>query len=262
MSPPSWKKPFANDNFDAADGKHAGLYCEPHEQGAPPSKEFLDKWLGMVNEVVEKYEPDLTWFDFGLSRIITPEYRQRMFADYYNWAAKKDVKVGVAHKHRDIHEYTGIIDFERGREDQLTPYPWLTDTSIGPWFHQKSTLYKSVDDLVDVLVDIVSKNGCMLLNVGPAADGTIPRDAQKLLRGIGRWLKTNGEAIFDTRPWQVYGEGPTRMAKGGGFSERQKLKYGAADIRFTQSKDGKTVYVILLGRPDQQVTIRSMRTYM
>jgi alpha-L-fucosidase len=216
----------------------------------------------MVNEVVEKYEPDLTWFDFGLSRIITPEYRQRMFADYYNWAAKKDVKVGVAHKHRDIHEYTGIIDFERGREDQLTPYPWLTDTSIGPWFHQKSTLYKSVDDLVDVLVDIVSKNGCMLLNVGPAADGTIPRDAQKLLRGIGRWLKTNGEAIFDTRPWQVYGEGPTRMAKGGGFSERQKLKYGAADIRFTQSKDGKTVYVILLGRPDQQVTIRSMRTYM
>ncbi len=172
--------------FDAADGKHAGLYCEPHEAGTPPSKAYLDKWLGMVNEVVEKYEPDLTWFDFGLRRVITPEYQQRMFADYYNWAANKGIDVGVAHKHRNIHEHTGILDFERGREDRLTPYPWLTDTSIGPWFHQKSTPYKSVNDIIDVLVDIVSKNGCMLLNVGPTANGTIPQDAQKLLRGIGR----------------------------------------------------------------------------
>ena len=244
--------------FDAADGKHAGLYCKPHEPGAPPSKAYLDKWLGMVNEVVTKYEPDLTWFDFGLSRVITPKYQQRMFSDYYNWAAKKGVEVSVAHKHRDIHEHTGILDFERGREDRLTPYPWLTDTSIGPWFHQKSTPYKSVDDIVDVLVDIVSKNGCMLLNVGPAADGTIPSEAQKLLRGLGRWLTTNGEAIFSTRPWKTFGEGPT-LNSGGGFSENKDKPYTAEDIRFTQSKEGTILYVIVLDWPRGDVAIRSMR---
>jgi alpha-L-fucosidase len=244
--------------FDAADGIHAGLYCEPHEPGTPPSKAYLDRWLGMVNEVVAGYEPDLIWFDFGLSRVITPEYQQRMFADYYTWAAKKGIEVAVAHKHRNIHQHTGILDFERGREDRLTPYPWLTDTSIGPWFHQKSTAYKSVDDIVDVLVDIVSKNGCLLLNVGPAADGTIPPDAQKLLRGIGRWLSTNGEAIFETRPWKTFGEGPTRNT-GGGFSENKDKSYTSEDIRFTQSKDGKTVYVIVLGWPERETTIRSMR---
>jgi len=244
--------------FDAADGKHAGLYCEPHEPGTPPSKAYFDRWLGMVNEVVTTYEPDLIWFDFGLSRVITPEYQQRMFADYYNWAAKKGIEVGVAHKHRSIHQHTGILDFERGREDRLTPYPWLTDTSIGPWFHQKSTPYKSVNDIVDVLVDIVSKNGCMLLNVGPAADGTIPPDAQKLLRGIGRWLSTNGEAIFETRPWKSFGEGPTHNT-GGGFSENKDRSYTSEDVRFTQSKDGETLYAIVLGWPDKQLVIRSMK---
>ena len=158
----SWQYFEPSYKFDGGDGKYAGLYCQPHEPGTPPSGDFLDKWLGMVNEVVEKYEPDLTWFDFGLSRVITLKYRQKMFADYYNWAADKGVEVGVAHKHQDIHEHTGIIDFERGREDKLTPYPWLTDTSVGPWFHQKSSPFKTVNELVDVLVDIVSKNGCML----------------------------------------------------------------------------------------------------
>ena len=254
----SWEYFEPSYQFDAADGQHAGLYCEPHAPGTPPSSVFLDKWLGMVNEVVDKYEPDLTWFDFGLGKLIPPEFQRRMFADYYNWARQKGVEVDVAHKHRDIHEHTGILDFERGREDRLTPYPWLTDTSVGPWFHQKSTPYKSVDALVDVLVDIVAKNGCMLLNVGPAADGTIPEEAQTLLRGIGAWLDVNGEAIYDTRPWHLFGEGPTRNS-GGGFSENKDKPYTAQDLRFTRSKDGRDVYVIVLGWPASEVTIRSMK---
>ena len=244
--------------FDAADGKYAGLYCQPREPGSPPSKKYMDKWLGMVNEVVDKYKPDLTWFDFGLSSVITPEYQRRMFADYYNWAAKHGRKVSVAHKHRDIHQHTGILDFERGREDRLTPYPWLTDTSVGPWFHQKSSRFKTVNELVDVLVDIVSKNGCMLLNVGPQADGAIPDRGKNILHGIGAWLKVNGEAIYDTRPWQTFGEGPT-LNTGGGFSENKDKPYTSQDIRFTQSKDGKTLYVITLGWPEREMTIRSMK---
>ncbi len=245
--------------YDAADGKYAGLYCQPRKPGSPPTKKYMDKWLGMVNEVVEKYQPDLTWFDFGLSSVITPEYQMRMFADYYNWAQKNGREVGVAHKHRSIHEHTGILDFERGREDRLTPYPWLTDTSVGPWFHQKSSSFKTVNELVDVLVDIVSKNGCMLLNVGPQADGAIPEKGRKILLGFGVWMKTNGQAIYNTRPWKIYGQGPTKQDKSGNFSENKDKPYTSQDIRFTQSKDGKIIYVILLDWSEKEVTIHSMK---
>ncbi|MBL7139901.1 MAG: alpha-L-fucosidase [Planctomycetes bacterium] len=245
--------------YDAADPAYAGLYGEPHKPGTPPSKAFLDQWLAKVNEVVTKYEPDLIWHDFGLGRVVTPEYQQRMFADYYNWAAAHGRQVGVAHKHHDIHAHTGIIDFERGREDRLTPYPWLTDTAIGPWYYYKNPKYKTVDEIVDVLVDIVSKNGCMLLNVGPDGQGRIDDQARAILRGIGDWLKVNGEAIYDTRPWLVFGEGPTQQTRGGGHMEGTDKGYGPRDIRFTRSKDGRTLYVIALGRPEGDLVIRSMQ---
>jgi alpha-L-fucosidase len=242
--------------FDAGDGKNADLYGEPHAKGAPPSDRFLKTWLALVDEVLVKYKPDLTWFDFELQRVIPPEYQRLMFAHTYNWAAREHREIGVAHKFREIHEHTGILDFERGREDKITEYPWLTDTSLGPWFNHNILQYRTTKDLVNVFVDVVSKNGCLLLNVGPHADGTIPERARVILTQLGDWMKINGEAIYGSRPWQVYGEGPTRNS-GGGFSERKDHPYTSEDIRFTTR--GGYLYAIALDWPASgKVLIRSI----
>ncbi len=220
--------------YDAADGKNALLYTEPHGPKDPPSTRYLDQWLGMVMEVVQKYEPDMIWFDFELAKVITPEYQRRMFADYYNWAAAQGRESAVAHKHREIHQYTGILDFERGREDKLVPYPWLTDTALGPWFNQNSHLYRTTDNLIHVLADIVSKNGCMLLNVGPAADGSIPPEAERMLLELGDWMHMNGEAVYATRPWGGAAKAPPAPAGAAGSANKRT----ATSLRRTSVSPG------------------------
>ncbi|MDC1105877.1 alpha-L-fucosidase [Prolixibacteraceae bacterium] len=236
--------------FDGADGKNKSLYCEPHDEMDPPSRAFLDNWLKIVDEVVVKYEPDMIWFDMGFGWLIPDEYQIKMFANYYNWADANNKDVAAFHKSEKTQRYTGILDFERGRASGQTKYPWLTDTSLGPWFHDPTHPYYETNQLIDIFIDIISKNGCMLLNVGPQADGSIPEEAQKMLLEIGDWIEVNGEGVFNTRPWKLFGEGPTKMKKSGGFSESKDFNYTDKDIRFTRSKDNKTIYAFVLGWPE------------
>ncbi|MHC4207602.1 MAG: alpha-L-fucosidase, partial [Planctomycetota bacterium] len=150
-----------------------------------------------------------------------------------------------------------VVDLELGQERDLTYHEWITDSTVddqGAWGYVKTANYKPLDRLIDNLVDRVSKNGYLLLNVGPKADGTIPAPAERLLLGMGEWLEVNGEAIYGTSPWVIAGEGPTRLEETGGFSESE-IKYTAEDIRFTTK--GDALYATVLAWPGDELVIRT-----
>ena len=151
-----------------------------------------------------------------------------------------------------------MLDIERGKLDDIKPIPWQTDTSVclRSWGYIRDHEYKSPDALVDELVDIVSKNGNLLLNIGPKPDGTIPEEQRRILLEIGDWLSVNG---YGAKPWRVYGEGPTR-GEYEPFKEPKESPYTAKEIRFT-TKDG-ALYAILLDWPKGRVLVRSLSTYL
>jgi len=153
----------------------------------------------------------------------------------------------------------GIDDLELGQEQEMTYHEWITDSSVdnqGAWGYVNGAGFKTAENLVHNLVDRVSKNGYLLLNVGPKPDGTIPEEAKERLLGMGKWLQTNGEAIYGTTPWVIGGEGPTHLEKGGPFNETDQLRYTAQDIRFT-TKDN-ILYATVLGWPGEKVLIKSL----
>jgi alpha-L-fucosidase len=254
---PTWDK-----RYDCGDPRYSGLYGPIHEKGALPDKAFLDQWKGKIIEVIDKYDPDFIWFDFGL-KLVTDDYKMDVLAYYYNKAAAKNKEVVVTYKGHDLPPGAGLLDLELGQEADLTYYEWITDSSIdstGAWGYVNGIGYKTLDNLVDNLVDRVSKNGYLLLNVGPKADGTIPEKAKELLLGMGQWLQMNGEAIYGTIPWEVAGEGPTKLGSTEdedvrGFNEKNSLKYTAEDIRFTV-KDNN-LYATALDWPGDKILIKT-----
>lgn len=272
-----WKYFVRRPGFDNADPRYAGLYGRPlpflfQEDAAdyqkrfePQDQQFKDDWLARTCELVDRFQPDLVWFDFGIARRDVgfeenhfASHLQKFAAYYYNVTSKQNGTVGIInYKWNAFPEKAAVLDLERSKMDGIRVPFWQTDTAVSKssWGYTVNQRYKTVNRLVDDLVDIVSKNGCLLLNVGPRADGTIPAEDREILLGIGKWLRVNGEAIYGTSYWDTYGEGPTRTETGH-LAEKNDKPFTAEDIRFT--KKGTSLYVIALDRPENAFTVTSL----
>ena len=251
---------------DVQDPEYADFYgpAQPHDADwksldwkPRPHAKYLDDWLARTCELVDKYQPQLVWFDWWIEQTVFKSYLQKFAAYYYNRGAKWSKGVAINYKNEAFPEEAAVYDIERGQLKGINPNFWQTDTSVSKnsWGYITAHDYKTAGDIVGDLVDIVSKNGALLLNIGPRPDGTIPEPEVAMLRDIGRWLAVNGEAIYGTRPWTCYGEGPTEVLEGG-FTDTKRAAYTSADVRFTTK--GATLYAICLGWPDEAWTITSL----
>lgn len=228
-----------------------------------PDAKFLDDWLARCQELVDRYQPQLFYFDWWIEQIVFQPYLQKFAAHYYNRAEEwKSVAAAphgavLTHKFNTFPDGTAVYDLERGTLNELRPDYWQTDSSVSykSWCYIEDDEFKSTTTLVHDLIDVVSKNGNFLLNVGPKADGTFPDEVIALLHGIGAWLEVNGEAIYDTHHWHTFGEGVTVQAEGH-MRDQEHIPFTAQDIRFTVK--GDTLYAICMGWPGDSITIQSL----
>lgn len=247
--------------WDTNDPQYQDLYWKPIERNSKPSQEFLDIWWKRTTDMIDQYQPDVLWFDFGLDKPGFDPVHKKILSYYYNRGLDWNKEVVFQDKNmkgESFPEDLIVLDIERGRMSDIHPRPWQTDTSIGKisWGYINHEEYKTPDYLLDELIDIVSKNGCLLLNIGPKADGTIPDEAKSILSDMGDWIQLNGEALFDTRPWKIFGEGPTKVSVGH-HSENENQDNVAGDIRFTTK--GNALYAISLAWPkDGKFSIKSL----
>jgi alpha-L-fucosidase len=224
-----------------------------------PDQAFLNDWLARLAELVDNYQPQIVWFDWWINHVAFAPYLQKFAAYYYNRGAQWNKGVAINHKYDAYPPGTAVFDVERGQLAGIRPVFWQTDTSISKnsWGYVNNQDYKAAGSIIGDLVDIVSKNGALLLNIGPRPDGTIPEPEQQILLEIGQWLATNGEAIYETRPWCVFGEGPTEISEGA-FTDTKRTDFTGQDIRFTTK--GDTLYAIVLAWPGVQCTLTSLGT--
>ncbi len=254
--------PMARVPYDGNDEQYADLY---HKKTAPDDKEWLTNdpenqkdWLAKITELIDMYHPDLLYSD---SELPFGEVGRTMLAHYYNQDMQKNGGKLEAVYNCKLRPSEGrwVQDVERGALDSISPFPWQTDTSIGDWFYRTGQKYMTGTEVIQMLVDIVSKNGNLLLNVVQTPEGDLEPDVIKILDEIAAWTPVNGEAIYGTRPWEIYGEGPStskNQAKGQFGGVKDVRPYESTDIRFTTK--GETLYAFCMNKPTSDIKISSL----
>jgi alpha-L-fucosidase len=260
------------------------LYAQNHPPGkyhwewdatkgsSVPDAAYMEKFFRRTKQLWDDYQPDQIYFDDTVLPFhgVTDEVGLTLAAHFYNTRLDQNGRTEAVMNAKWLTETQRralVYDIERGKAHEILPQPWQTDTCIGSWHYDRGVYerkeYKSAASVVRMLADIVSKNGILMLNVPLRRDGQPDELEVEIVREIGAWLNVNGEAIYATRPWKIHGEGPsTQAAEKGQFDGQKDVSdkpFTAEDIRFTQSKDGKTLYAIVLELPKNgRVTVNSL----
>ncbi len=250
--------PEAGVPYDGANPAWYDLYHPPTEPGdnkwLTTNLVFQVEWYSMIKELIDNYHPDLLYSD---SQMPFGDIGRSLIAHFYNQGIPEgDDATAVVYTCKQYSGGKWVEDVERGIKDTSSLFPWQTDTSIGDWYYRTGQRYKTAAEVIRMLVDIVSKNGNLLLNVVQTPEGDLEPDMLEILDGIGKWTTANGEGIYGTRPWKIFGENSTEAAA---FRPRQfdeNYKFNANDIRFT-TKDG-LLYAFCLGIPEKDIRIRSL----
>jgi len=240
---------------------HAANDAHWHEELPPEAPAFAENWFLRCQDLVDTYKPDLLYFDD--SELPLGQYGLDIAAHYYNASVRDKGHVDVVLTAKDIKpEHIGAftLDIERGKENGIREQPWQTDTCIGNWHYEASLFtnhkYKTPISVIHSLIDIVSKNGNLMLNIPVKGDGTIDADERAFLQAIATWIPKHGEAIYGTRPFVVFGEGPPDIVTGR-FNEKSQRAYTSEDIRFTRK--GDTVYAFAFVWPTSgKLTIKTL----
>lgn len=217
-----------------------------------PTHEYLDDWLLRCCEIVDRYRPKVLYFDWWILHEAVQPYLRRFVAYYYDRADEWGEEVTVCYKQDSMMFGTAVPDVERGQLAEAKPYHWQTDTAIAlnSWGYTENNRYRPAGEILQDMVDIISKNGNLLLNVGPKPDGTIGDEDRAVLTAIGDWLKANGEAIYGSKPWKRFGEGPTQIVEGQ-FTDGTKKGFTSRDVRYTVN--GGNLYAIVMRPSDDGV---------
>jgi alpha-L-fucosidase len=230
---------------------HDGKWYEDLPLGDP----FIADWKARTIDLITKYQPDMIYFDdtglpFGEAGLAVVE---QLFATSRGLHGTNRA-IATAKKLTSEQRRYLVEDYERGFSDQIQPLPWQTDTCIGDWHYKRDITYKTVGQVVRMLIDIVSKNGNLMLNIPVRGDGTIDTREEQFLDSLTAWMDVNGAGIFRTRPWRVFGEGPTRA--GGGMFSEGRTQYTPQDVRFMALD--QDLYAHCLDQPHEKLELHSL----
>lgn len=260
--------PYAGVPYDGTNPEYFDLYVDSDEvetkldwdeSGIPDW--WKHHWYLRIRDLVDQYEPDLLYTDGALP---FEDYGLNLVAHHYNLSARKNggktQAVYTSKRPQDTEKGVGVLDVERGVVDKIWPRPWQTDTCIGDWHYKRGKQYKTPKIVIDMLADIVSRNGNLLLNFPLPASGQLDPQERNVLSEITKWMEVNSEGIHDTRPWKIFGAGPGTepSSQSSSFNEKERKDLTPADVRFTTK--GDVLYAFVMGCPDYQAIVKPLAT--